>query len=228
MELKLYGRIIWKRIWIPALLLIVVAVVSLLTQQSPPPAYSTTMRFTVGVQPQEIEGQYNYDSYYAWLSSEYLADDMTAIVTSQAFANDINRQLTAAGNTLQIPPGIIGGVTVAEKQHRILRLNIGWGNAEELAQIAQAVVAVMAQESPKYLTQLGTPGALITLIDEPTPPAANAPSLTERLDLPIRLMLALAAGLALTFLLDYLDDSIRSKVELEAMEINVLAEIPKK
>jgi len=228
MELKLYWHILWKRIWIPALLLVVVAVVSVLTRQTPPPTYSATMRFTVGVQPQEIEGQYNYDSYYAWLSSEYLADDMTAIVTSQAFADDINRQLTAAGRSVQIPPGIIGGVTIAEKQHRILRLNISWGNAAELAHIAEAAVIVMEQESPKYLTQLGTPGGLFSLIDGPTLPAANAPSLTQRLDLPVRLGLALAAGLALAFLLDYLDDTVRSRAELEAMEINVLGEIPKK
>lgn len=71
-------------------------------------------------------------------------------------------------------------------------------------------------------------GALITVIDEPSPPTPNPPSLTERLNLPIRLLLALAAGLALVFLLDYLDDSIRSGKELEAMGIPVLAEVPKK
>ena len=82
MELKLYWHILWKRAWIPALLLVVVGLVSWLTRQTPPTTYSTTMRFTVGVKPQEIANQYNYDSYYAWLSSEYLADDMTAIVSS--------------------------------------------------------------------------------------------------------------------------------------------------
>ncbi len=228
MELKQYWHIIWKRAWIPALLLVVVAVASLLTGQTPAPTYSTTMRFTVGVKPQEIGGQYNYDSYYAWLASEYLADDMTAIVSSQAFAADVNRHLAEQGSPVQIPPGSIGGVTIAEKQHRILRLNVSWGNATELAEIAQAIVTVMQEDSPKYLTQLGTPGALIKVIDEPVPPTPNSLSLTQRLDLPVRLLLALGAGLALTFLLDYLDDSVRGKAELEAMGITVLAEVPKK
>lgn len=228
MELKQYWQIIWKRVWIPALLLAVVAAASLLTYQPPAPTYSTTMRFTVGVKPQEVNGQYSYDSYYAWLASEYLADDMTAIVSSQAFAADVNRRLAEMGSPVQIPAGSIGGVTLAEKQHRILRLNISWGNAAELADIARAIVAAMEQDSPKYLTQLGTPGALITVIDEPSPPAANPPSLTQRLNLPVRLLLALAAGLALVFLLDYLDDSIRGRADLEAMDIPVLAEIPKK
>lgn len=227
MELKQYWQIIWKRAWIPALLLVVVAIASLLTNQTPPPTYSTSMRFTVGVKPQELPNQFTYDSYYAWLSSEYLADDMTAIVSSQAFAADVNRRLVEMGSSIQIPPGSISGVTVAEKQHRILRLNLSWGNAAELAEIAQAVVRVMQEDSPKYLTQLGTPGALINVIDEPSPPAANPPSLTQRLNLPVRLLLALAAGLALVFLLDYLDDSVRSRSELEGLGIPVLAEVPR-
>jgi capsular polysaccharide biosynthesis protein len=228
MELKLYWHIIWKRAWIPALLLVVVAGASLLTRQPSPPAYSTTMRFTVGVRPQEVVDQYNYDSYYAWLASEYLADDMTAIVSSQAFAGDVNDRLAETGSSVKIPSQIIGGVTVAEKQHRILRLNVSWPDAAELADIAEAIAVVMEEDSPKYLTQLGTSGALITLIDEPSPPAANPPSLTQRLVLPVRLLLALGAGLALTFLLDYLDDRVRGKAELEAMGIPVLAEVPKK
>lgn len=228
MELKQYWQIIWKRAWIPALLLVVVAVASLLTGQTPPPTYSTTMRFTVGVKPQELPDQYTYDSYYAWLSSEYLADDLTAIVSSQAFAADVNRRLAEMGSAVQIPPGSISGVTIAEKQHRIMRLNLSWGSAAELTDIAQAIVRVMEEDSPKYLTQLGTPGALINVIDEPAPPAANPASLTQRLNLPVRLLLALAAGLALTFLLDYLDDSVRSRSELEALGIPVLAEVPRK
>jgi len=228
MELKQYGYIIWKRAWIPALLLVVVAAASLATYQTPPATYRTSMRFTVGVKPQEVEGEYTYDSFYAWQSSEYLADDMTVIVRSGAFATDVNRRLAEMGGAVQIPPGSLSGSTVAGKEHRILTVDITWGNAEELAQIAQAVVTGMEQDSPQYLTQLGTPGALIRLIDEPSPPAPNSPSLTQRLDLPVRLLLALGAGIALTFLLDYLDDSVRGRGDLERLDIPVLAEVPRK
>ncbi len=228
MELKRYGYIIWRRAWIPVLLAVGVLAITLLTRQTPPPTYTTTMRFTVGVKPQEIAGQYSYDSYYAWLSSEYLADDLTAIVSSQAFADDINRRLADRGSSVRIPPGIVSGVTVAEKQHRILRLNVSWGNAQELADISAAVVDVLQEDSPRYLAQLGTPGALIQIIDQPSPPAEVPPSLTQRLELPVRLGLALAAGVALAFLLEYLDDSVRDRSDLEALDLPVLAEIPKK
>lgn len=228
MELKKYWHIIWKRFWIPVLLMVVVGVVSWLTLQAPPPSYSTSMRFTVGVKPQEIDDQYSYDSYYAWLSSEYLADDMTAIVSSQAFADDVNRRLVEMEKPARISPGSIGSETVAEKQHRILTLRISQDDPAELTDIAQAIVVVMEQDSSKYLTQLGTPGALINIIDPPTPPGKNPPSLTRKLDLPVRLLLAFVAGIALAFLLDYLDTSVRGREELEAMGVSVLAEIPKK
>jgi capsular polysaccharide biosynthesis protein len=228
MELKRYAHIVWKRAWIPAVLVAVVAVVSVLLARTPPTTYSSTMRFTVGVRPQESDEQFSYDSYYAWLASEYLVDDMTALVSSQAFANDVNSHLQEMASPVQIPPSSIGGVTIGGKQHRILRLTVTWGDPDELAHITRAIVATMEQDSTGYMAQLGTPGALINVIDAPSPPVPNPPSLTQRLDLPVRLLLALAAGIALVFLLDYLDDSVRGRSELEAMGIAVLAEVPKK
>lgn len=229
MELKQYAYIAWKRIWIPILLLVVVAAASLLTQQAPSPTYSTTMRFTVRVKPQAGVNEYTYEGYYGWLSSEYLADDLTAIVSSEAFAADVNRRLAEMGSSVQVPPGLIGGITFGEKLHRVLRLNVTWPNADELAAIARAIVLAMEQDSARYLTELDAPGqAVLTVIDQPSTPVPIPRSLTERLQLPIRLALALAVGLALAFVLDYLDDSIRSRAELEAMDIPVLAEVPKK
>jgi capsular polysaccharide biosynthesis protein len=46
------------------------------------------------------------------------------------------------------------------------------------------------------------------------------------MDLPIRLLLAFATGVALAFVLDYLDDSVRDRSELESAGCLVVAEIP--
>lgn len=224
MELKQYGHIIWKRVWIPALLLVVVAGVSWLTYDVPPPTYTTSMRFTVGVESQEVEDQYSYDSYYAWLSSEYLIDDLTLLVGSQNFAADVNRHLTEINSPVNIPSGIIA----ADKQHRVLHLTVNWSDAAQLADIARAIMTAVETDSAKYFPQTKTTALLIEVIDQPSPPVLVSPALTRRLDVPVRLLLALGAGLALTFLLDYLDDSVRGKAELEAMGIAVLSEVPKK
>jgi capsular polysaccharide biosynthesis protein len=224
MELKQYVQIVWKRIWIPGLLVVIVAIASLLTTTSPPSTYTMTMRFNVGVKPQVVANEYVYDGYYAWIASEYMTDNLTGLVSSQNFARDVNRYLAETGSPVQVPAGVIS----AENQHRILRLTISWGNATELNDIAAAVARTMEENSANYFPQSGLAEAFITPIDALGPHEASSSSLWQRLDLPVRLILALSAGVALTFLLDYLDDSVRGKAELEAMGIAVLAEVPKK
>jgi len=68
---------------------------------------------------------------------------------------------------------------------------------------------------------------VITVIDPPTL-VPGGPGLRERLDLPLRLALALVAALGLVFLLDYLDDTVRNAEDLEEMGLVVLAEIPRR
>ena len=50
----------------------------------------------------------------------------------------------------------------------------------------------------------------------------------EQLDLPLRVLLALAAGIGLAFLWDYLDDSVRDRADLEQMGIAVLGVVPRR
>jgi capsular polysaccharide biosynthesis protein len=52
-------------------------------------------------------------------------------------------------------------------------------------------------------------------------------SLRDRLDLPVRFVLALAAGLALALLAHYVDPVIRERREVERMGFAVVGEIPK-
>lgn len=226
LELRQYWRIVWKRVWIIVALLAVVLIGSLALRPKPAPLYQATLRFLVGVAPEACLGDhYCYDRYYTWLASEYLADDLSEVVKSSAFAEDVSAYLAQTGEPITIPRGAIQGSTVAEKQHRILTLRITWSNADELAAIAQAVAEVLPQHGPTYFAPIGVDRARFTLIDRPVI-APVGKSLRERLDLPIRLFLALLAGVALAFLLDYLDDTVRDGAELEAMGITVLGEIP--
>lgn len=228
MELRQYWHIVWKRVWIIVVLLVVVLIGSLALRPKPAPLYQATMRFLVGVAPEARTGDYyTYDRYYTWLSSEYLADDLSEVVKYSAFADDVSANLAQRGEPITVSPGAIQGSTVAEKQHRILTLRITWGNADELAAIANAAAEVLPQNGPDYFAPIGAGQARFTLIDRPVV-VPMGKSLRERLDLPIRLFLALLAGVALAFLLDYLDDTVRDVAELEAMGITVLGEIPRR
>jgi len=226
LELKTYARILWRHGWVIALLLLVVVIASLPGLFSAKPVvYQAGMRFAVGVVPEPSTGAYyTYDRYYTWLASEYLVDDLAEVVRSSAFAGAVSRRLAAQG--IQVPAGAIQGSTQAGKLHRILSLSITWGQEQELRLIANAAVQTLQEESATFLAQLGTENAHVALIDPPVVGVVGA-SLRERLDLPIRLFLALVAGVALAFLLDYLDDSVRGRTDLESMGLQTIAEIPR-
>ncbi len=226
MELRSYWYIIWRRIWVVVALLLIVIAVSLLFREPTAPVYQAGLRFIIGVPPEPLRGDYyTYDKYYTWLASEYLADDFSEVVKSGAFAANVTNHLKEGGASIQIPAGAIKGATVAEKQHRILSMSITWGNPAELEQIAQAAAETLQEDGSKYFSQLGEEKALVHLIDSPVV-TQIPPNLRQRLDFPIRLVLALIAGLFLAFLIDYLDDSVREARELEKLGLTVLGTIP--
>ena len=228
MELRRYWRIVWRRGWIVLTLLALTLLWWLAGQLRPGPApqYQARLRVSVGLTPEERgPNTYTYDGYYTWLTSEYLVDSFSELVKSQAFAGDVSERLAAAGEPLHVPAGAIQGATVSEQVHRILTITITWPDPGQLEAIAQAAVDALRDEQARYFAQLGTEGGAHYVIDPPTVAPAGA-GWRERLDLPIRLLLALAAGIALAFLLDYLDLSVRGREELESLGLPVLGEIP--
>jgi len=224
MELRQYWQIIRRRLWIVAVLFVVVLVSSILTHRAPSTAYQSNMRFMIGLEPEAKSGDYyTYDKYYTWLTAEYLIDDAAELVRSGAFAQAVSSHL--AGTGINVPAGAIHGSTQAGQLHRVLTVSVFWGDAEQLADIANAVVAVLPGEISRHFAQVGTSSVYASLIDPPASFAIGA-SLKQKLDLPLRLLLALVAGVVLTFLLDYLDETVHSKRELEQGGVDVLAEIP--
>lgn len=228
MELRAYWRILARRWWLPVGLALLVAALTLVSQrpwQPRPVSYSAAMRFNVGIAPERIPGVYTYDRYYTMLTSEYLVDDLSEIVRSQVFAGEVSRRLAAQGIT--VPAGAIGASTQPGKLHRILTVNINWPNQEQLGPIAEAVSATLTESSADFFGQFSAEEADIRLIDPPVIGVVGRPA-REQLDLPLRALLALAAGAALAFLLDYLDRSVRDRADLASLGVPILAEIPRK
>lgn len=205
-------------------LVAIVLVIGLVFRPGRPALYQTSMRFTVAVVP-EYRGDdyYTFDRYYAWMASEYFVDELTQIVESEAFARAVSEELAHSG--LDLPAGVLRGSLGADRKHRVLTVHLTWGDREQLVEIADAAAEALRQHSTDFLGQLGATDADIRLIDPPVV-LPTARSLKDKLDLPIRLFLALLAGVALTFLLDYLDDTVRNRAEVEALGLDVLGEIP--
>jgi capsular polysaccharide biosynthesis protein len=225
MELRAFWRVLRRRWWLPVILALLVGGLSLAFQrpwQPRPVDYQATLRFNVGISPERVPGVYTFDRYYTMLTSEYLVDDLGEIVRSQLFAQAVSEKLAARGIT--VPAGAIGASTQPGKLHRIMTLTIHWGDQEQLAAIAGAASEVLTQRSAQFFGQFSADEADIRLIDPPAISAVGRPA-REQLDLPLRLLLALSAGVGLAFLLDYLDDTVRDRQELEGMGLPVLGEI---
>ncbi|MEZ4658634.1 MAG: hypothetical protein R2911_13770 [Caldilineaceae bacterium] len=228
MELRQYLHILRRRWWMPVLLALAVGLLSawqLRPWQPPPVSYQASMRLLIGVQPVTTADTAAYDPvYYAWLTSEYLVDDFTEVVRSQLFATKVSERLDQQG--IQIPPGLIQGGAATGRQHRIITLSFGWPDPQQAAEIAQAAAAELSQNAAFYFSQLGTENAAITIMDGPNV-AESGPSLRTRLEWPLRVLLSLLVGVGLVFLLEYLDESVRTAAELEELGFRVLGSIPK-
>lgn len=228
MELYEYWQILRRRWWLPLLLTLAVAIISALQLrpwQAPPLTYTASLRLLVGVMPAASANATTYDpTYFAWQTSEYLVDDFTEVVRSDLFAQHVSQRLADQG--ISIPPRLIQGSSNTGRQHRILTLTLAWPDQQQLEAITTAMVAELKENVNFYFRQLATESAIVTVLDEPRV-ATIAPGLRQRLELPLRIGLALIAGVLLVFLLDYLDTSIRSRQEVEALGLAVLGEIPR-
>jgi len=217
MELRQYWRVIWRRWWLIAALLAAVLIISLATYRSPAPVYQATMRFAIGIEGDEpvsdASGEGRSD---AWLASEYLADDLSEVLKGGDMAARVSEQ---AGFT--VPAGTI----FASREHRIMTVSITWGDRDQVQKIAEVVGAIVEDAAADYFPQLAGVPAKAVLIDGPAIGQVGR-SLKDKLDLPIRLLVALVAGVALAFLWDYLDTSVRDRADLEALNVRVVGEIP--
>lgn len=225
MELRQYWAVIRRRWWIPASLVVAVVAITLISQrpwQTRPPTYATSLSFSVGVQPQQPgDGEENY---YTALASEYLIDDLAEVVRGSEFATAVSQRL--AGQGIVVPPGALQGSTQAGKLHRILTVTINGGNPDELAAVADAVVQTVEEQAPQFMPRLFAQNAAAFLVNRGGVTEVG-PGLRQRLDFPVRLLLALAVGVALAFLVDYLDDRIRGRDDVEQIGLPIVGEIPK-
>jgi protein tyrosine kinase modulator len=219
MELRQYWRIVWRRWWLIAALLAIVLVVSLITYQESEPVYVATMRFAIGIEGDEpvnaVSGEGRSD---AWLASEYLADDLSGVLAGGEFAARVSQMVKF---------GVPAGTIFASREHRIMTVSITWSDRDQAQAIAEAVGAAVENGGAEYFPQLAGVEAKAVLIDGPAIGQAGR-SLKDKLDLPIRLFVALVAGVALAFLWDYLDTTVRDRAEVEALGVAVLGEIPRK
>ncbi len=224
MELRLYVKVLLRRWWLVAAPVLVVAIHILATYVPPPPTYQVVMRFAAGTKPAGLS--VDYDRYYPWLASEYVANGLADIARTGAFAQVVAARLAEEG--LNVPAGDIQARIASDNAQSIFVIYLTWPDPAQIVVVAEAIAAELTTNGAAYFPQLEDVEPAARLLDTPVP-AALAPGLRTQLMGPaVKLGLAFVMGAALAFLWHYLDPTVREAAEVEAMDVKVLAEIPRK
>ncbi len=224
MDLRLALRIVRRWWWLILLPLLIVGLLTLRACHPPTTTYQTVIRFAVGTEP-PARLSVDYDRYYPWLTSEYIANALADAVVSDAFAERVSARLAAEG--LSIPPSALRGAFIGDNAQSITVLYITWSDPVQLEAIARAAEAVIAGEMADYFPQMAGLGAVARPLDEPTPVPLR-PSLKAQLVGPaMQLILAGMLGLLLAFLAYAFDPFIRDADEVEAMGLPLLVRLPR-
>ena len=177
------------------------------------------MRYAAGTEPAGLSE--DYDRYYPWLTSEYVANGLADVAETRVFAEGVSARLPG------VDPAAVQGAIVTDNAQSILVVYLTWSDPEQIATIATAITAELTENGAAYYPQLEGLDPSVRLLDAPHP-IPLPPGLRAQLMGPIvRVGLAFAVGIALAFLWHYLDPFVREAQELEKMGIRVLAQISK-
>lgn len=224
MELRQLWKIIRRR-WVLALIpAVVVLALGVATWRPAPPAYNAGVRFVVGQPPGAAAAEFDEQRYYNWLTSEYIVNGLTDWVRGGKFAEAVSKRLATQG--IDVPAGAIQGGLAVDNARSMLTISLTAGDATQLEQMLGGVIAVLTEDNAGALPQLGGENALLTQLDEPVVNPISA-GIRSQLDLPLRVALALAAGLGLALLAHYIDPTVRDREEVARAGLAILAEIPK-
>ena len=220
MELRLILKILLRRWWLVIAPPMLVGLITVLTYQAPATAYATTLRFAVGYPPEASLASLYDRTYPAWLASEYIAGGLGDWAKTGDFA-----QAVAADAGAGVTAAEVAGSITSDHLRSIVVLYLNGDEAAKLSAIGTAAIKVLQTRNHQVFPQNGA-GASVIALDSVSIGAAP-PSLRNRLDIPIRIALGLAFGVALAFVAHYIDPHVRDRGELEAIGFNILGEIPR-
>ncbi|MCC6176582.1 MAG: hypothetical protein IT305_14840 [Chloroflexi bacterium] len=222
MELRAFGAVFRRHARMIGLVTLAALAISVVMALRGPGSYTATMRLAVSVVPDPRVGEFfKYDSYYAWLSSEYLADDLSELVKSEAFAQDVSTELGE-----RIDADALSNATRTKKTHRLLDIQVLSTDPASAMEIAQAYERVLNARLPEYLGFLQANNGMVRIINHPKVSRTTSLPLTVA-EIGLRTAAGLLAAVGLAFLLEYLDDRLRDRRQVESLlDAPVLAEIP--
>ena len=222
MELRNYWKILIHRWWLIVAPVAVVVFYVAATYAPPRPIHQVVMRSAAGTEPSGLSE--DYDRYYPWLTSEYIANGLADVAETGVFAQAIASRLAKAGH--EVMPAAVQSAIVTDNAQSILVVYLTWPDEAQIVTVADAVTAELIGNGAAYFPQLEGVEPAVRLLDAPAP-TPLPPGLRAQLMGPaIKIGLAAALGIALALLWHYLDPTVRTSEEMAALGLIVLAEIP--
>ncbi len=225
MELRQYWRVVVNRFNIIVLtfaVALVVAAISVFLLPQSTSAYGAAVSLAVRPQPLPETPVLNYSQdYYSYVASEYANDDLIAILQSENFLKAVQAHLQSKSGV-----AVVGSID-AKKAHRVVTITTSSSSADGALRLAQGIADLLTDPSAQssYFSLFTNRIESVSLVDAPRvvsqPAGRNA-----LLNLAARSLVGLAMGIALAFLVEYLDDSVRPEDASDLFGLPVLAEIP--
>jgi capsular polysaccharide biosynthesis protein len=225
-ELKAYFAVIMRRWYLVALVpaLVLLGVIYQFVQAEP--AYTASARLSiVRTEDQPDLPEFRYDGYYRYLASEFAVDDFVELVRGNVFAADVSARIKQeTGNDIAATE--IQQAIQSERKHRILNIDVTSADQDRAVLIAAAAADTLEAKGIQYFTpNLPPSAAAIQTVQTPESAASNLTK--QRLVYVLQLLVAVFAGLVIAFLVDYLDDTIRSRDAVTAtLGVPVIGTIP--
>lgn len=212
----------WYLVLLPVIVAGVLVAPELLSRPSGTGGYSSTIRYTAA---QVLEAIPERDGDYqdVWLASELTVDAFTEWVRHSRFVDAVRAQLALNRHTFETA-GLGFG---SDNDRAIGRVDVGWHDAAQLEAIVAAAVTVLTEQNGAIFPQLGGVNARVELLDSPQV-VGSPPPISSRLGPALKLLVALAGGIALALLVDYADPYVRRRAQVDEAALRVLATVPKK
>ena len=237
MELRNYWNVIWKRKWLLLAIVGLTIIFSGYLFLKAKTTYQVDVRFITRQQPIEDQSKFvvfTFDRYYNWFSSEFLVDDYTQIVKSDAFARAVlaavpNGSVTLGKSLDTITDGDIKNAMEVDRSQRELHVAVTGYTKDETVALANAIASVLTDAKFKPISgQMVDDKPVFSQIDAATPDVAKSNRSKDLINAIIRVILGLAAALALVFLMEYLDRSVRDERDARnVLDLPVLGAIPR-
>lgn len=263
MELRAYGAIIWRRVWVVALVVGIVALYAayqyyhLYKTPGALKTYHSEVTLAIGIQNFGSQDNHSFNDYVS--ASETLADALTTdpILTSNRFDTAVAQQISADMDAIVQrygPNPDLGNVQdlsalsvaiTSTRIHNQVTVNVTWTTPAGAWAIAKAIGEVTTAHISSYLnyglmnTSAYVSGPSSKSVLQPVVSASVVSDALPSIVIPgasasrpalllVLVLVAFIIGIALAFLIDYLDDRIRSPEDVEQLlQLPVYGQVPR-